>query len=123
MRLVSPPRKLFSQISEAFNSADLRSNGYDAFGAVEVGLSGAMDEQILHFAVENGRILMTLDADFANIIRFPPGQTHGVVRLKVHPPTEGNIRHAIRRALLVLQNIDLTGRLAVVDGDKIRIRP
>ncbi len=104
------------------DSAELRSNGYDACGAVEVWLSGATDEQILHFAVENGRILMTLDADFANIIRFPPEQTHGVVRLKVHPPTEGNIRHVIRRALLALRNIDLTGRLAVVDGDKIRIR-
>ena len=87
-----------------------------------IGLSGATDEEILHFAVENGRILMTLDADFANVIRFPPERTHGVVRLKIHPPTEGNIRQAIQRALLVLQNIDLTGRLAVVDGDRIRIR-
>jgi predicted nuclease of predicted toxin-antitoxin system len=104
------------------HAAELRSNGYDACSAAQVGLSGAPDEQILHFAVENGRILMTLDADFANIIRFPPEQTYVFVRLKVHPPTEGNIREAIRRALLMLQNIDLTGRLAVVDGDRIRIR-
>ena len=55
-------------------------------------------------------------------MRFPPDQTLGVIRLKVHPPTEERIREAIRRALLYLQNIDIAGRLAVVDEDKIRIR-
>jgi predicted nuclease of predicted toxin-antitoxin system len=103
-------------------AAELRTAGHDAVAVLEVGLSGATDEQVLHFAVENGRVLVTLDADFANVMRFPPAQTLGVVRLKVHPATEERIRQAIRRALLYLQNIDITGRLAVVDEDKIRIR-
>jgi predicted nuclease of predicted toxin-antitoxin system len=101
---------------------ELRSNGYDACAAVEVGLSGATDEQILRFAVENGRVLVTLDADFANVIRFPPERTSGVVRLKIHPPTEQRIRQAIRRALSLLANTDLAGCLAVVDEDKVRVR-
>lgn len=104
------------------HAAELRTEGHDAVAVLEVGLSGATDEQILHFAVENGRVIVTLDADFANVMRFPPAQTLGVVRLKVHPATEERIRQAIRRALLYLQNIDITGRLAVVDEDKIRIR-
>lgn len=65
--------------------------GYDAIAVLEVGLSGAADEEVLRFAVENGRILVTLDADFANVMRFPPEQTLGAVRLKVHPPTEESI--------------------------------
>lgn len=101
---------------------ELRSDGHDAVAVVEVGLSGAPDERVLRFAVENGRVLVTLDADFANVIRFPPERTVGVVRLKVYPATEEKIRQAIRRALLFLQNIDISGRLAVVDEDKIRIR-
>jgi predicted nuclease of predicted toxin-antitoxin system len=104
------------------HAAELRTEGHDAVAVFEVGLSGATDEQVLRFAVENGRVLVTLDADFANVMRFPPAQTLGVVRLKVHPATEERIRQAIRRALLYLQNIDITGRLAVVDEDKIRIR-
>ena len=104
------------------HAIELRSEGHDAIAVLEVGLSGASDEQILRFAVENGRILVTLDADFANVIRFPPERTLGVVRLKVHPATEERIRESLRRALLFLRNIDIVGRLAVVDDDKIRIR-
>lgn len=55
-------------------------------------------------------------------MRFPPEQTLGVIRLKIHPATEEKIRQAIRRALLLLRDINMAGRLAVVDEDKIRIR-
>jgi hypothetical protein len=55
-------------------------------------------------------------------MRFPPERTLGVVRLKVHPPTEERIKQAIRRAVLFVRNIDITGRLVVVDEDKIRVR-
>lgn len=103
-------------------AVELRNEGYDAVAVVECGLSGVTDEEVLRFAVDNGRAIMTLDADFANVMRFPPEQTCGVVRLKVHPATEDRIRQAIRRALLYLQHIDIAGRLAVVDDDKIRIR-
>jgi predicted nuclease of predicted toxin-antitoxin system len=104
------------------HASALRDSGYDACAVFEVGLSGAPDEEVRRFAIENGRVLLTLDADFANVLRFPPEQTPGVVRLKVHPPTEEKIWKAIQKALLVLQNVDFTGRLIVVDENKVRIR-
>jgi len=104
------------------HAAELRTEGRDAVGVLEVGLSGANYERVLRFAVENGRVLVTLDADFANVMRFPPERALGIVRLKVHPATEDGIRQAIRRAMLFLQNIDRAGHLAVVDEDKTRIR-
>jgi predicted nuclease of predicted toxin-antitoxin system len=104
------------------HASELRAEGYDAVAVLEVELSGAPDEEVLRFAVENDRVLVTLDADFANVMRFPPAGTRGVVRLKVHPASEERIRQSIRRALLFLHDIDITGRLAVVDDDKIRIR-
>ena len=93
--------KLFLDENSPQHALLLRSNGYDACAVTEVGLSGAPDEEVIRFATENNRVLVTLDADFANVIRFPPERTAGVVRLKVHPPTEERIREAIRRALLV----------------------
>ena len=103
------------------HSSELGFRGHDAFAVLEVGLSGGSDELVRRFAVMNGRVLITLDADFANVIRFPPEGTTGVVRLKIHPPTEDSIQ-ALRRALLLLLNVDRTDRLAVVDDNKIRIR-
>ena len=70
------------------HAVELRSLGYDACAVVEVGLSGAIDEEIRRFACDEGRILVTLDADFANVMRFPPQQTQEVVRLTIHPPAE-----------------------------------
>jgi predicted nuclease of predicted toxin-antitoxin system len=104
------------------HAIELRSEGHGAIAVLEAGLSGASDEQILRFAVENRRVRVMLDADFAHVIHFPPERTLGVVQLKVHPATEERIRKSIRRAFLFLRNIDIAGRLAVVDDDKIRIR-
>ena len=67
-------------------------------------------------------MLVTLDADFANILRFPPAGAPGVIRLKIHPPTEEAIREQIHRTLRVLKDISLVGCLVVSHGEVIRIR-
>lgn len=100
----------------------LRERGHDAVAVLDVGLSGQSDEKIRDCAIDQNRILITLDADFANMLRFPPAGTPGVIRLKVHPPSEAAIREQIRKALAVLKDIDLAGCLAVLHGDVIRIR-
>ncbi len=105
------------------HARELRADGYDALGVVEAGLSGASDERVLAFAIDEDRILVTLDADFANILRFPSENSPGLVRLRLHPPTEPAIRDTLRKALLLLKNVELRGRLAVVEPNKIRIRP
>ena len=76
-------------------AATLREPGHDAIAVTEAGPSGEPDEKVRAFAIESGRILLTLDADFGNILRFPPAGTPGVIRLKIHPPTEEAIREKI----------------------------
>lgn len=65
---------------------------------------------------------MTLDADFGNIVRYPPKGTPGIIWLRLHPPSETKIEQAIDRCVDKLGKEDLTGKLAVVDEDKIRVR-
>ena len=100
------------------HAAELRTDGQDALLVLEVGLSKATDELVLQFAVENGCVLLTLDADFANVMRFPSERTQGIVRLNSHPATE----ERFRQSRDLLHNVDLTGRLAVVHDETIRIR-
>lgn len=104
------------------HSSYLRELGYDAVSVTEVGLSGQPDVKIREFAVANDRILVTLDADFADILRFPPAGTPGVIRLKIHAPTEEAIREQILKVLRVLKDTSIAGCLAVLHGNIIRIR-
>jgi hypothetical protein len=63
-----------------------------------------------------------LDENLANVIRFPPAETPGVVRFRIHPATEEAIDAALRLAIPRLAPMSLSGKLVVVDKRKIRIR-
>src|ERR1035438_5012356 len=82
-----------------FHFLPFRDQGHDAIAVTEADLSGEPDSKVRAFAIESGRVLLTLDADFANILRFPPAGTPGVIRLKIHPPTEEAIRERIQSTL------------------------
>lgn len=94
----------------------------DVLDARSAGLAGKTDFEVRGFAIEKDRILVTLDADFGSLIRFSPGGSPGVVWLQARPPTESNIRAILAKWLPKLREIDLHGRLAVVERDKLRIR-
>ena len=100
----------------------LRANDYDAVAAVELSLGGASDASVRSAAIKSGRVLLTLDADFGNIVRYPPKGTPGIIWLRLHPPSEAKIEQAIDRCLDKLGKEDLAGKLVVVDEDKIRVR-
>lgn len=100
----------------------LREQGHDAVAAVDAGLSGEPDTRIREYAIQEDRVLITLDADFADMLRFPPAGTPGVIRLKIHPPTEAAIREQIQIALQRVKEADLKGCLAVAHKGIVRIR-
>jgi predicted nuclease of predicted toxin-antitoxin system len=96
--------------------------GHDAVAVLEIGLSGSSDAVVRAVAIQSNRVLVTLDGDFANILRFPPGETPGVVRLRLRPATEEAISRALIRITALLGSWELAGKLAIVDDDKIRVR-
>jgi uncharacterized protein (DUF433 family) len=55
--------------------------GVDVIDARAAGLAGKTDQEMRRYAIETGRILVTLDADFGNLIRFSPTGTPGVIWL------------------------------------------
>ena len=96
--------------------------GHDAVSVVEIGLSGASDEEVRAAAIAEQRVLLTLDADFANMLRYPPEETPGVVRLRLHPATEDAIDEMLKSAIPRVAEVSVRGKLVVVDERKIRIR-
>lgn len=57
------------------HAVTVRALGYDAVSVAEIGLSGSDDATVRAVAIEQDRALITLDADFANVLRYPPANT------------------------------------------------
>jgi predicted nuclease of predicted toxin-antitoxin system len=75
-------KRLLDENLSASHAEQLRKSGHDAIAVREIGLGGAEDVAIRRCALEQQRTLVTLDADFGHILRFPPEGTAGVIWLQ-----------------------------------------
>jgi predicted nuclease of predicted toxin-antitoxin system len=69
----------------------LSKGGYDIVRASDTGHARADDHEILQKTVSGNRILITLDEHFGDWVILPLSRHPGVIRLKVHPTTSGNV--------------------------------
>jgi len=100
----------------------LRSDGHDTATVSEENLSGAEDNSILKRATEEGRILMTLDIDFADIRSFPIGSHAGVIVFRLNDQRWAALKEPAERLLASGLLPRLQRGLAIVDEKRIRIR-
>jgi predicted nuclease of predicted toxin-antitoxin system len=98
-----------------------REYGHDCATTREEGLGGADDPDILAAAVSEGRVLVTTDHDFGNVLAYPPEKTEGIIVL--NPPGRVSLR-LLRRLVVVLlevlQREDIRHRLWIVEPGRIR---
>jgi hypothetical protein len=78
------------KLDENFGSRTLplfREAGHDADTVREEGLAGCSDHDLFQACRQHSRSLVTLDLDFADVVRFPPHLTAGiaVIRLPKNP--------------------------------------
>lgn len=98
----------------------LRSSGYDVVAIVEVA-KGARDQVILIRAVNEERILITIDKDFGDLV-FHSGQSHvGVLLFRLKDETGSN---QVRVLSSVLDRYAgrLPGQFAILRDESIRLR-
>jgi predicted nuclease of predicted toxin-antitoxin system len=60
----------------------LRAAGHDVMTVLDQDLQGAHDEAVLKVCADEGRVLVTLDHDFGQVLRFPPEHSAGLVILE-----------------------------------------
>ena len=88
----------------------------------EQGLSGAVDEQVFGICAEEGRVLITLDRDFGEVLRFPPSRSAGVVILAAGSrATRAHILNGLEQFLMVAATHDVAGQLWIVEPGRVRI--
>jgi predicted nuclease of predicted toxin-antitoxin system len=99
----------------------LRSAGHDVLAIAEE-MPQATDYDILIRAAGEGRILVTNDKDFGELV-FRSGQAHrGVLLLRLHDESATN-RVKMVKAVLVRYASRLEGSFTVATEGAVRIRP
>jgi len=85
-------------------------------------LSGGTDSVLFEHCQSEGRCLVTLDLDFADVVRFPPANTNGIVVIRVpRNPTLALLEKLIEQMLQALATMEVKGSLWIVEVGRIRI--
>jgi len=99
----------------------LAGHGHDIETVVDEGLGGADDAQAAAAHSET-RMLITLDLDFSDITRSPPGSHPGIVVIRV-PELLPSLVTAALTGLLARHSLDdLAGCVVIAQLGGIRIR-
>jgi len=113
---------LIDQDMHSGTAALLRDLGHDAMNLLETGLSRSPDDVVIEFAVSEGRVIATLDADYHRIVATQSRSTPSVIFLRVRTPTADVADDLIHTACSQFEPQLLAGRLLTCEASKMRTR-
>ena len=96
--------------------------GHDAVTVEEQGMAGEGDTDVAAVCAAEGRVLMTLDTDFADIKVYPPEHYPGLVVLRLSRQGPRHQAEVVSRFLQQLRGSSLQGQLWIVEDTRVRIR-
>ncbi|MEX0613743.1 MAG: DUF5615 family PIN-like protein [Pirellulales bacterium] len=100
----------------------LTAAGHDALTAPDQKLGGQSDSVIMAVCRSEGRVIVTLDLDFADIQLYPPADYAGIIVLRLARLDKHRLLRAVDRLLPILNKEPLAGKLWIMDETRIRIR-
>ena len=103
-------------------AAVLTRSGHDVATVHGQGLVGAGDDTIGAVSQREGRILITLDLDFADIRTFRLEQSPGLVVIRAKIQEARHVLRIIEKLIPMLGREPLSGSLWIVDETSVRIR-
>ena len=103
-------------------AASLRRHGFDAVSVVDQGMGGLPDRGIASVCQDEGRVLITLDTDFADIRAYPPASYPGFIVLRLRNQDKHHVLELLERVVLMFASEPLAHRLWVVGERHVRIR-
>jgi predicted nuclease of predicted toxin-antitoxin system len=102
-------------------AGDLRGHGFDTWHAGERGLAQSSDGEILEAARVEGRVIVTLDSDFAAIVATQGLQSPSVVHLRVQHLDRDRTVALLLEVLPALERDLQSGCLVSVGAGGIRV--
>jgi len=98
------------------------SQGHDIKTVINQKLQGCPDQKLYEICCDEKRCLVTLDLDFADVTRFPPARTNGIVVIRVPShPSLVLIEQLVRQFLQALNQMSVEKNLWIVESGRIRV--
>jgi predicted nuclease of predicted toxin-antitoxin system len=96
--------------------------GHDVLTAADEGLLSHPDVEVAAGAAREGRILLTLDIEFADLRKYPPGSHPGIVLFR--PASFGplSVNRFVERFIRSADLSVLSQCVAVVEPHRVRVR-
>ncbi len=99
----------------------LRESGHDVVTASELSLSRAKDIDLLKTAGKQGRIFVTRDRDYGNLV-FVHGAGCGVIYLRMLPSNMADVHAQLKTVLETYSETELARVFVVIEQNRHRIR-
>jgi predicted nuclease of predicted toxin-antitoxin system len=100
----------------------LKGAGHDVMTVWDQDLDGVSDEKLFEICSAETRVLITLDHDFGQVLRFPPEKSAGIATLEVgRRTTIQGILGRLRDFLALLERHSVAGELWIVEPGRVRI--
>ena len=100
----------------------LRSAEHDAQSVLDEGMGGAADARVAEACRAEGRAIVTLDLDFADIRAYPPNEQAGVIVLRVDDQRRQRLLTVFEQVVRMLETEDVRGHLWLIDERGVRVR-
>jgi hypothetical protein len=96
--------------------------GHDALTVRDQALQGAPDEEVFNVSTRENRVLVTLDRDLGQVLRFPPAASAGVVVIDAGPrASHRGLLERTREFLAMLTTHSPVRALWIVEPGRVRI--
>jgi hypothetical protein len=100
----------------------LKAAGHDVMTVSDQNLQGARDETLFDVCAGEDRVLITLDHDFGQVLRFPPERGAGLVILEPGPrATPRSLLDRLQDFLAMAEVRSPRGHLWIVEPGRVRI--
>ena len=99
----------------------LRGLGHDVVTAAELGLSRAIDSELLRRARADRRIFVTRDRDFGRLV-FAQNMGAGIIYLRMTPATANAVHQELDRVTTTYAEDELMQVFLVVEPARHRLR-
>jgi len=100
----------------------LKSEGHNVINIRRTSLSGATDDEIYEKAIKDKLIILTMDKDFSRIVRFPPERCGGIIVVKLYGMIVAKTTEIFKQHFKSLDEKKITGRLAIMTREGVRLR-